>query len=95
MHFGSQSTLNRNVKKYPDGMEKPNGEWNTLDLYSVGQTSLHMVNGKLVMRLENSREIKEGKDVPLTGGKIQIQSEGAEVFYRNIKIRPINTLPEI
>ena len=95
MHFGSQSTLNRNVKKYPDGMEKPNGEWNTLDLYSVGQTSMHVVNGTLVMQLENSREISDGKEVPVTGGKIQIQSEGAEVFYRDIRIRQIDQLPEI
>jgi len=94
MHFGSKSELANNVKKFPDGMEKANGEWNTLDLYSVGQTSIHVVNGTVVMILENSHEIIDGNAVPLTKGKIQIQSEGAEVFYRDIKIRSINSLPE-
>ena len=47
------------------------------------------------MILTNSRhEITKGQEVPLTKGKIQIQSEGAEVFYRNIAVRPITTIPE-
>jgi len=94
LHFGSKSEVGANVKKFPDGMEKANGEWNTLDLYSFGQTSKHVVNGTLVMVLENSREIIDEKEVPLTKGKIQIQSEGAEVFYRDIKIRSIDAFPE-
>jgi hypothetical protein len=31
--------------------------------------------------------------VPLTKGRLQIQSEGAEVFYRNIEVRPISEWP--
>ena len=52
-----------------------------------------MVNGKVVMELENSLITKGDEIVPLTGGHIEIQSEFAEVFYRNIKIRPIEALP--
>jgi hypothetical protein len=29
----------------------------------------------------------------MTGGKLQIQSEAAEVFYRAIEIRPIPAMP--
>jgi hypothetical protein len=29
----------------------------------------------------------------MTGGKLQIQSEAAEVFYRDIAIRPITEMP--
>jgi hypothetical protein len=94
-HFGSKSSVGTNIKKFPDDMEKPNGEWNTLDLYTFGQSSIHVVNGTVVMRLENSREIIDDKVVPLTKGKIQIQSEGAEVYYREIKIKSIDALPEI
>jgi len=93
-HFGKNNALSGNVKKFPDGMEKPNGEWNTLDLYTVGQKSMHVVNGTLVMILENSREIIDGMEIPVTGGKIQIQTEGAEIYYRGIQIRPITSLPE-
>ena len=73
--------------------EKPTGEWNTLDLYCFGSTAVHLVNGKVVMMLHNSRRPAAGGFEPLTKGKIQIQSEGAEVFYRNIWLTPISKLP--
>jgi hypothetical protein len=37
--------------------------------------------------------MENGKELPLTKGKIQIQSEGAEVFYKGIKIQSIDKLP--
>ena len=73
--------------------ENPSGEWNTVDLYCFGDTSLHVINGRLMMILYHGKQIENGQDLPLTNGKIQIQSEGAEVFYREIKIQPINRLP--
>jgi 3-keto-disaccharide hydrolase len=81
------------IVKHPDN-EKPSGEWNTIELVTVGQTSVHIVNGKVVMILTASRHKMDGMEVPLTKGKIQIQSEGAEVFYRNIAIRPITAIPD-
>ncbi len=75
--------------------EKPNDEWNTLDLYCFDGKSIHVVNGEVVMILKNSRYIEEdGKSVPLTKGKIQLQSEAAEVFFKDIKIRKIDALSE-
>lgn len=74
--------------------EKPHGEWNTLDLIAFEDKALHIVNGEVVMILRNSRYIDEkGNAVPLTKGKIQIQSEAAEVFYKDIKIRSLAALP--
>ena len=81
------------IIKSPDN-EKPTGQWNTIELLTLGGTSVHIVNGKVVMVLTNSRRIVDGKEVPLTRGKIQIQSEGAEVFYRNIAYRPIAKIPD-
>jgi hypothetical protein len=74
--------------------EKPRGQWNTLELYTVGPTSVHVVNGHVVMVLTNPRLKMGDKEVPLTRGKIQLQSEGAEVFYRHIALRPIDRIPE-
>ena len=83
----------RRCIKSPDA-EKPSGEWNTIDLYCFGDTAVHVLNGKVVMVLYQSRR-PEGKNmIPLTKGKIQMQSEGAEVFYRNIRIRPIGEIPK-
>ncbi len=73
--------------------EKPHGEWNTLELICLGGKSLHIVNGHVVMILENSRT-KDGSEKALEKGYIQIQSEGAEAYYRNMQIRGITEIPE-
>ena len=73
--------------------ELAEGEWNTLDLFCFCDKSLQLVNGNVVMALQNSRYSKDGVEMPLTKGNIQIQSEAAEVFYKDIKIMSIDSLP--
>jgi hypothetical protein len=74
--------------------EKKVGEWNTLELLTVGGTSVHVVNGKVNMVLTNARRKVNDKEVPLTRGKIQLQSEGAEIFFRHVAIRPLRSIPD-
>ncbi|MDP4149710.1 MAG: DUF1080 domain-containing protein [Bacteroidota bacterium] len=93
VRFSERGESGRYCKKRGDG-EHPSGEWNTLDLYCHGDTSVHMVNGLVVMVLYHSGQLVDGKIVPLTRGRLQIQSEGAEVFYREIRIEPIGKIPE-
>lgn len=90
--FSDLSAVGRRCVKYPDS-ENPTGEWNTLELYCFGDTAVHMVNNKVVMVLYNSRFLSETGELPLNSGKIQIQSEGAEIFYRDIKVKKISMLP--
>lgn len=91
--FGEESELGRHVIKGLDN-ENPIGQWNTIDLYCFGDKSIHMINGKVNMVLENST-LKIGDiDEKLVDGKIQLQSEGAEIFYRNIRLQPITELPK-
>ncbi len=74
--------------------ETPNGGWTTLELITFEGKSLHIVNGEVAMVLENSRyKDEDGKEVPLIEGKIQLQSEAAEVFYRDIQIKTLTELP--
>ena len=68
------------------------GEWTEIELISFEGQSLHIVNGHVVMVLKNSRYEKEGKVIPLAEGKIQLQSEAAEVFYKDIKVRNLQRL---
>jgi hypothetical protein len=76
--------------------ELPNGQWNTLDLYCLGQTSMHVVNGVVVMVLRESEQPDgQGGFIPLTKGKIQLQSEGAEVYYRAVTVEPIDRFPNL
>ena len=65
-----------------------------MDLYVLGDTSVHVVNGKVVMVLFNSRRpLPDGGTTPLTRGRLQLQSEGAEIFYRDIRWRPLDAFP--
>ncbi len=80
--------------RHGDEFEKPKEEWNTIDIYMHGDTSIHLVNGKVNLIAYNLRQIKDGKEIPLTKGKVQIQSEGGEIFYRNIKVSPIKGIPK-
>jgi hypothetical protein len=73
--------------------EKPFGEWNTIDLYCFGRTSVHVVNGKINMVNYNSGKIENGVVSPLTKGKIQLQSEGGELFVKTLEIEQIKEIP--
>jgi hypothetical protein len=69
--------------------EKPSGEWNTMEVVADGKTLIHIVNGHEVLRMANSRQVVDGKTVPLTRGKFSIQSEGAEAFFKNIVVKSL------
>jgi len=78
--------------KQPDN-EKPTGEWNTVELIAFKDDSIHIVNGKVVMRLHGPQRIDTKLPEPVTSGAIILQSEGAEVYYRDIQVRPIKAIP--
>jgi hypothetical protein len=61
--------------------EKPYGEWNTVVVIARGDRIEHWVNGKVNM---------VGRSASLTKGRINLQSEGAEIYYRNVTIEPLN-----
>jgi hypothetical protein len=90
--FSAHTPLGRRCFKRGDA-ESPAGAWNTLDLYCHGDTSVHMVNGKVMMVLYHSRQWDNGTASPLAKGKLQIQSEGAEVYYKDIQVEGIEKIP--
>lgn len=84
-----------NVEAASDA-EKPLGQWNTLDIYTLGDRSIHVVNGVPVMAASGLTTTEgTGKPHPLVQGRIQLQSEGAETWFRDITITPIARLPRI
>ncbi len=90
--FSEKGKNGRNCVKSPDA-EKPTGQWNTIDIYCYGDTSIHVVNGKVTMILHNLRQTQGDGELPLREGKIQLQSEGAELFYRNLWVENIRKIP--
>ena len=89
--FGAGSPDNFCLRS--ENFENPSGEWTTLELVCFAGNSLHIVNGNVVMVLKDSRYLKDGEALPLKRGKIQLQSEAAEVFFKDIKIRKLDALP--
>jgi Domain of Unknown Function (DUF1080) len=74
--------------------EKPIGEWSTLEIYCIGDMGIHVLNGKVVNVVkENTKAEIENKENFLRKGKIQFQSEGAECWYKDIKIKALTKLP--
>lgn len=64
-------------------------EGSTLDLHCVGDVAVPVVNGWVLSRLIGSGKVTVGGIEALTGGKLQLHMEGAEVFFREIEVRPI------
>ena len=93
VRFGHDEKMPVICSKNPTN-EKPIGEWNTIELICYEGISIHVINGKVNMINTNSHRLVDGKELPLTKGVLQLQSEGAEIFFRNIEIQQITKLPE-
>lgn len=76
-------TAMKNVVGFRDPVneyEKPHGEWNVLELVTQGDRVLQYVNGRLA---------NQGTHPFPAQGKILFQSEGAEIFFRNMTLSPL------
>jgi type 1 glutamine amidotransferase len=94
MQIGGPGSVTGKVAHLAGDFEKPNGEWNVLELYTLGQSAVYVVNGHVVQVLRQTQSsTPEHKLAPVKAGQIQIQSEGAECYYRRMEIEPITELP--
>jgi hypothetical protein len=73
-------TSGRRTAKFHPSSELPLGEWNTYDITLDGEELIVKVNGVL----QNSATGCE-----VIPGKICLQSEGAQMEYRNIRLIPL------
>ena len=60
--------------------EKPHGKWNKVEVIVNNGKITHRLNGVLV---------NEGSDPSIKEGQILLQSEGAEVYYRNVVVEEL------
>ena len=67
--------------------------WNKIDLYVLGDKAVFYVNGTFAMTAEDLSTTDGESSLPLTKGKIQLQSGGAEIFYQDIRIRELKEFP--
>jgi hypothetical protein len=66
--------------KHTHAAEHPVGEWNDYEIIVDG--------GNVTLRV-NGEEINSATDCQVVPGKIALQSEGAEIQFRNIRLSPI------
>lgn len=94
LHFAAGHAANAvaNHCRRGEDREIPNA-WNEVELICYDGNCVHIANGGVVMALKSSSRQRGDTLVPLKGGKLQIQSEAAEVFYKDIMIRPIEAMP--
>lgn len=62
-------------------------DWNTIELYATHDEAVYIVNGHVNNAIKKIRVGADG--APLTQGKIALQEEYSEIFYRNVEIRPL------
>lgn len=96
LKFGAGSNNGKYCKAI-GGHEEQTGRWNYLDLYcySSSNKAIHILNGRVVCVVSNisrtsNKENPNEEGDNLLSGQIQIQSEGAELFIRNISIEDID-----
>lgn len=66
--------------------------WNTVEAVLDGDRVTHIVNGVIVFTGYNVRRrdaSNPSRWIPLTAGKLCLEAEGSEVWYRNIDIKTI------
>ncbi len=75
----NRSAIEWNMKRIyrSADFENPAGEWNTIEIICNGDQTEHYVNGHLV---------NSGTKANVTSGKILLQSEGAEIYYRSVEL---------
>lgn len=79
IHRGKQTTPMNWIRgeKYLNN-EKPNGDWNKAEVIVNNGKFIHLLNGK---------KVNEGELVNTKKGHILLQTEGAEIYYRNATIK--------
>jgi hypothetical protein len=66
--------------------------WNTIELIAKGDTTVHILNGHVVNRGEKIRFTdpeKPGSTQPVTRGRIALEIEAAELYFRKVEIREL------
>jgi hypothetical protein len=66
--------------------------WNTVEVILQGDQSTQLVNGRIV---NHAKDIQQpdpnnpSRMVPLTSGRILLEAEGFEIWFRDIRVKPL------
>jgi hypothetical protein len=66
--------------------------WNTIEVIARGDTTVHILNGRIVNQARNIRlddPAKPGTARPVTRGRIALEIEAAEIYFRNVELQAL------
>jgi Domain of Unknown Function (DUF1080) len=66
--------------------------WNTIEVIARGDTTTHVLNGHIVNQGKNVRLVdgdKPGSTRTVTRGRIALEIEAAELFFRQVELREV------
>jgi hypothetical protein len=92
--FFSKNMSERRVLR-PKNYEKGEDQWNNLELLCWDDTAIFILNGQPLMYAYNSKRQVGQEKIKLNSGKIALQSEGAEIFYKDIYIKTLTKKPNL
>jgi hypothetical protein len=79
-------------RKIKDGNFEMLDNWNVVEVIFQGDKALHIVNGRAVNAITSLQQPdpqNTGKFIPLTRGKIAIEIEYAEIWFRRIEVKAL------
>ena len=68
--------------------------WNTAEIIADGDAFTHILNGKVINRGVHARladPTQPGPPKPITKGRLALEIEAAELWFRNVEIRSLET----
>jgi hypothetical protein len=66
--------------------------WNSVDVILRGDQSTHLVNGRIVNTahdIQRPDPSNPSKMMPLQSGRILLEAEGSEIWFRDIRVKPL------
>ena len=84
---------NRGVTRIKARRDCEREGWNAVEVVVRGASAVYIINGEINNRCTDIRRPDPASPqrlIPLTKGRILLQAEGAEIFYRNIEMKPLH-----
>jgi hypothetical protein len=81
-------------KRLPGDLEVEG--WNTVEIIARGDTTTHVLNGRVVNKGRNIRFVdpdSPGAPRSITRGRIALEIEAAELYFRKVELRTLDARP--
>jgi hypothetical protein len=90
-----RSNLGQSIRILKSGDFENRDDWTTVEVVIDGNQSTQIVNGRIVNHVNDILQPDPSNPahmIPLTSGRILLEAEdGAEIFFRNIKVKSLAT----